>query len=239
MNTSPKQFLRGMKASLPVFIGYICVSIGFGALANTTGLSVFEATLISLTNITSAGQFAGLTVIASGSSLIEMILTQLVINSRYAMMSIAYGQKMGERFGTGIRLFAAFFDTDEIFAIAMNEKGELDKSFVCGLGILPLAGWVGGTYIGAVASSLVPGDIKTALSVALYGMFAAIIVPQIKRYHPMLLPAVLAIAFSCILRWVPFFSFISEGLGIVISTLLTAVICSAVFPNTVREDDEP
>jgi len=227
-----------MKASLPVFIGYFSVSFGFGTLAVTKGLKVLEATLISLTNLTSAGQFAGLTVIEEGAPLLFMALTQLVINSRYALMSLALGQKMGPRFGLGTRMIAAFFNTDEIFALAMAKPDPLTVPYMLGLGVLPLVGWTGGTLFGALAGSILPDSITTALGVALYGMFIAIVVPQAKKSRPLLVAAAVAMGLSCLFRWVPVLREISSGLAIVICTVLAAALCAVLFPLPEEEDKE-
>ncbi len=227
-----------MKASLPVFIGYFSVSFGFGTLAVTKGLKVLEATLISLTNLTSAGQFAGLTVIEEGAPLLFMALTQLVINSRYALMSLALGQKMGPRFGLGTRMIAAFFNTDEIFALAMAKPDPLTVPYMLGLGVLPLVGWTGGTLFGALAGSILPDSITTALGVALYGMFVAIVVPQAKKSRPLLVAAAVAMGLSCLFRWVTVLREISSGLAIVICTVLAAALCAVLFPLPEEEDKE-
>ena len=110
-----KSFFAGVKAGIPVCIGYFSVSFGFGAMAIAQGLTIWESILISASNLTSAGQFAGLTVIAAGAALLEMVLTQLVINSRYALMSLALGQRLGPKVGIGKRLAMAFFNTDEVW----------------------------------------------------------------------------------------------------------------------------
>ena len=141
----------GMRRGIPVGMGYFSVSFGFGALAAAQGLRPLEATLISLTNLTSAGQFAGLTLILTSAGLWEMILTQLVINSRYALMSLALSQKMGQKIGLLPRFLIAFFNTDEIFALAMSRQEPLTTPYLLGLGILPILGWTLGTLAGALA----------------------------------------------------------------------------------------
>ena len=186
------EFKEGIKASVPVGVGYFSVSFGFGALAVSQGIHALQATLISLTNITSAGQFAGLTVIATSAPLIVMILTQLVINSRYALMSLALGQRLGKSFGILQRLIIAFYNTDEIFALAMERKKALTTSFMYGLGVTPILGWTFGTLMGALAGNILPLNIRTALGVALYGMFVAIVVPQAKADYRKLIAALLA-----------------------------------------------
>ncbi len=227
-----KDFFAGLVASLPVFIGYFSVSFGFGTMAVSLGLNPMDATLISLTNLTSAGQFAGLTVIAECGLLIDMFLTQLVINSRYALMSLALGQRMGDRFGIGARLASAFINTDEIFAIAMSGQHALTVPYMLGLGVLPIVGWSSGTLLGALVGSILPPTLAAALGVALYGMFVAIVVPQARESKPILLVAILAISLSCVFQWVPVLNNISSGLSIVISTVISAGICAALFPVT-------
>ena len=215
---------------MPVCIGYFSVSFGFGAMAIAQGLSVWYAVLISATNLTSAGQFAGLTVIAAGATLIEMVLTQLVINSRYALMSLALGPRFGPGVGTGKRLMSAFFNTDEIFALGMAREGKLTAAYFIGAGTVAAIGWIGGTAMGALAGSILPLSVRTAMGVLLYGMFIAIVVPQARQEKPILLSVVLALVFSCLFSWVPFLQQVSAGLAIVICTVAAAAICALVCP---------
>lgn len=224
------EFRSGMRDGVPIGIGYFAVSFGFGALAVTCGLQVLQATLISLTNLTSAGQFAGLTVIAAAASLVDMVLTQVVINSRYSLMSLALSQKLGPEFKTIHRLIVAFFVTDEIFALAMERTKKLTMHYMMGLASLPLLGWVGGTLCGAAASTILPLSVRTALGVALYGMFVAIVVPQARQQKPFLVTAVLAGFLSCLMQWIPLFGNISPGLAIVICTVIAAAVCAVLFP---------
>ena len=219
-----------MRAGMPVCVGYFSVSFGFGATAAAQGLSVWFASLISATNLTSAGQFAGLTVIAAGAAILEMILTQLVINSRYALMSLALGQRFGPSVGTGKRLVAAFFNTDEIFALGMARQGRLTVSYFVGAGTVAAIGWVAGTALGSLAGALLPASIGAALGVMLYGMFIAIVVPQAKDDRPMLICVILALVFSCLFTWVPVLRDVSDGLAIVICTVAAAVVCAVLFP---------
>ena len=225
-----KDYTAGMKAGMPVCIGYFSVSFGFGAMAVAQGLSIWHAILISATNLTSAGQFAGLTVIAAGAALIEMILTQLVINSRYALMSLALGPRFGPNVGTGKRLVAAFFNTDEIYALGMAREGKLTASYFVGAGTVAAIGWVGGTALGAFAGSVLPLAVRAALGVMRYGMFIAIVVPQTRQEKPILLSVALALVFSCLFSWVPVLKNVSAGLAIVICTVAAAAICALVCP---------
>ena len=225
-----KEFLVGMRAGMPVCVGYFSVSFGFGAMAIAQGLKIWEAILISMSNLTSAGQFAGLTVIAAGAAIIEMILTQLVINSRYALMSLALGQRLGPNVGTGKRLMMAFFNTDEVFALGMAQGKKLTPAFFLGAGTVAAIGWTGGTAMGAIAGALLPMSVRLALGVMLYGMFIAIVVPQAREEKPMLAAMALALVFSCLFTWLPGLNKVSAGLAIVICTVAAAAICAVLFP---------
>ena len=214
------RYFRGLKTGLPVGLGYFSVSFGFGAMAAAQGVRVIDATLISVTNVTSAGQFAGLMLIVAGTTVWEMILTMLVINSRYALMSLALSQRMGQRIGVLPRLFIAFFNTDEIFALAMAEKGTLTVPFMLGLG----------TLCGALAGSVLPASIRVALGVMLYGMFIAIVVPPARQEKPVLITVILALVLSCMFAWIPMLQQVSAGISIVICTVAAAAICAWLHP---------
>lgn len=225
-----EEYTLGIRRGLPVGLGYFPVSFGFGAMAVSKGLSVAQATLISASNLTSAGQFAGLTTIVENSGLWMMILTQLIINSRYALMSLALSQKMGQQIGLLPRLLIAFFNTDEVFALAMAREHTLTVPFLYGLGLLPMAGWVSGTLFGALAGSILPLSIRTALGVMLYGMFIAIIIPPAKKERPVALAALLALILSSLFAWVPALQKAPKGTPIVICTVAAAALCAWLFP---------
>lgn len=225
-----EEYTLGIRRGLPVGLGYFSVSFGFGAMAVSKGLSVAQATLISASNLTSAGQFAGLTTIVENSGLWMMILTQLIINSRYALMSLALSQKMGQQIGLLPRLLIAFFNTDEVFALAMAREHTLTVPFLYGLGLLPMAGWVSGTLFGALAGSILPLSIRTALGVMLYGMFIAIIIPPARKERPVALAALLALILSSLFAWVPALQKAPKGTPIVICTVAAAALCAWLFP---------
>ena len=223
-------YRTGVRRGLPVGVGYFSVSFGFGAMAAANGIGALDATLISASNLTSAGQFAGLTLILAASGLWELVLTQLVINSRYALMSLALSQRMGNRIGILPRLLIAFFNTDEIFALAMAEKQPLTVPFLLGLGLTPFIGWTCGTLCGALAGSVLPLMVRTALGVMLYGMFVAIVVPPAKAEKPVLAVCLLALVLSGMFKWLPLLKGVSAGIAIVICTVVAAAVCAWLFP---------
>lgn len=227
---------QGLKDGIPIAVGYFSVSFTFGMMAVKSGISPFHAVLISLLNLTSAGQFAGLTVIVSGASLLEMALTQLVINIRYALMSISLSQKLDDSVKLGSRLVIAYGNTDEIFAVASSKAGTVGKSYMYGLILLPVAGWVFGTLTGAVASTVLPAAVISALGVALYGMFIAIVVPAVKEHREVRVVVCIALLLSTAFYYLPVIREISSGFVIIICTVLAAGIGAVLFP--IKEEEE-
>lgn len=233
-----KEYRMGVSRGLPVGVGYFSVSFGFGAMAVAQGIKALEATLISVTNLTSAGQFAGLTLIVASATLWEMVLTQLVINSRYALMSLALSQRMGQKIGLLPRLVIAFFNTDEIFALAMARQEPLTVPFLLGLGTLPIIGWSLGTLCGALAGSILPQAIRAALGVMLYGMFIAIVVPPAKEDRRILGAVALALGLSCLFAWMPGLKTVSPGISIVVCTVAAAGILAWRCPIEEEEAEK-
>ncbi len=229
-----KEIQQGLRDGIPIALGYFSVSFSFGIMAAGGGLSVFQAALTSLTNMTSAGQFAGLQVIIAGGAFLEMALTQLIINLRYALMSLSLSQKLSRNVTMGQRLVIAFANTDEIFAVAMSHGKELSFSYMAGLQVLPVLGWTLGTACGAAAGNLLPASINNALSVALYGMFIAVVVPAARKARPVLFTAVLSALLSCLFYYVPAFSGLSAGVSIIICTVAASAAGAVLWP--VEED---
>lgn len=227
-----QEWKQGLKDGVPIALGYFSVSFSFGLLAVQSGLTGFQAALTSLTNVTSAGQFAGLQIIVAGGTLLEMVLTQFIINLRYALMSLSLSQKLAPEVTLWQRLVIAFANTDEIFAVAMNHQKDVPFSYMVGLQILPILGWTGGTAAGAVASGLLPPALSSALSVALYGMFIAIVVPVARRVRPVLLVSALAILLSCVLYYT---QLVSSGIAIILCTVIASAVGAWLFP---KEDEE-
>lgn len=228
-----KAFTKGLSDGLPIGLGYFSVAFGFGIMAVGSGISAFFAWLISLTNLTSAGQAAGVEVIANSGTLIEMALTQLVINLRYSLMGFSLTQKLDSSFTTPKRLLLSFGITDEIYAVAVSQKGRISASYMTGLIIIPVIGWTSGTLVGAIASQLLPEVISNVMGILLYGMFIAVFVPAAKKSRPILTAVLMAIACSVIFKYC--LSFVSSGFSIILSALISSAICAALFP--IKEED--
>lgn len=229
------RFLRGMSHGIPICLGYLSVSFGLGILSvDKAGLSVLEAVIISAANLTSAGQKAGIDVIAAGGTLIEMVLLQLTINIRYSLMALSLSQKLDKRFTTPHRLLGSFGITDEVFAVCASQKDPLTPAYMYGLILIAAAGWIAGTALGAAAGELLPGAVSAAMEIVLYGMFIAIVIPPAKKQHGVLFAAVLAASLSVIFKYA--IPAVSDSFAMIISAVAASVLTALIFP--VKEAEE-
>lgn len=230
-----ESFKKGIKDGIPIGLGYLAVSFTFGMMSVSSGLSIWQAVLISLTNLTSAGQFAGLDIIVAGGSYWEMALTQLVINLRYCLMSFSLSQKMRRDEPWAHRYLVAFGITDEIFGVSASQEGKVSAFYNYGAMCMAIPGWTLGTLLGAISGSLLPDFIMSALGVAIYGMFLAVIIPPAKKNKAVFLVVVAAMAVSTLFAVVPGLNKISSGFVIIITTLVTAGGAAYLCP--VKEDE--
>lgn len=233
--TLENRFRTGLKDGMPIGLGYLSVAFTFGIAAVGAGLTVWEAVLVSMLNLTSAGQFAGLPLLLGGSA-IEMALTQLVINLRYALMSLSLSQKLHRSVNLFDRLLIAFGNTDEIFAVASSKKGEVWKRYFFGLMLAPYLGWALGTLLGAAAGMLLPEIVRSALGIAIYAMFLAIIIPPARRFRPVLHVVTAAVLLSCLFRFAPLLNRVSTGFAIIICAVAAAALGATFAPLKVREE---
>lgn len=231
MSTKQKlTFKQGIKDGLPIALGYLPVSFGFGLMAVQMGIDPFSVIMISMTNLTSAGQVAGIGVIASMGTLAEMALTQFIINMRYALMSISLSQKLEPSFKMIQRFIVSFGITDEIFAVAASKPYLINAKYMYGLILTPFIGWSSGTIIGSLCGAILPDIIKNALGIAIYGMFLAIIIPPSRTSKGILMVAVLSAVLSCILRYAPVLNNISSGFAIIICAVAASTAGALLFP---------
>lgn len=228
------QFRKGLLHGIPIALGYLSVSFGFGIMAVQKGLSVLEAVMISVTNLTSAGQAAGVEIIAAAGTLFEMVLTQLIINIRYSLMGISLSQKLDKSFTTPHRLAVSFGITDEIFAVSSAQIHPVTPAYMYGLILISFLGWGSGTFLGAAAGEILPPMITEAMGIVLYGMFIAIIVPPSRKEKSILLVVAIAAVISILFKYV--FTGISGGFAVIISACVAAAVGAFLFP--VKEADE-
>ena len=228
-------FSKGFKAGVPIALGYFPVSFTFGLIAVNGGIPVWLAIFISFSNLTSAGQFAGTNLIIANAPIIEIALTTFVINIRYMLMSLSLSQKIKSNMTLLYRSIIAFGITDETFALASLEKNELTFSYMIGLISGPFAGWVLGTAAGAVTCSVLPEQIQSAMGIALYAMFIALVVPPSKKSKAPLIVTIIGIFISSILKWLPYINQISSGFRIIIATIVASAIGALLFPKGEEE----
>ena len=228
-------FRRGIRHGIPIALGYLSVSFAFGMKAVGDGLTVIQAVLISMTNLTSAGQVAALPLMTGGAALTEMALTQLTINLRYALMSLSLSRKLDKTMGTLQRMIFSFANTDEIFAVASSQPGKVGKAYLYGLMITPWIGWSLGTFLGAAAGTLLPEFVRNALGIAIYGMFLAIILPPARAQKPVRAVVMMAVALSLCFRYIPGLNTVSSGFAIIICAVAAAAAGAALYP--VKEEN--
>lgn len=230
MTDIQNSFSKGFRDGLPIGFGYLSVAFAFGMAAMADGLPLWAAVGISMTNVTSAGQVAGLSLIVTGAPLFEMALTQFIINLRYSLMSLSLSQKLDKQVRLLDRFLISFCNTDEVFAVAMGNKGDLGRRYLYGLICAPYFGWALGTFLGAAASSLLPAAVRSALGIAIYGMFIAIIIPPAKKSRPVFGVVMSSIALSCLFFYVPGLKNVSSGFVIIICAVAASLLGALLFP---------
>ena len=233
-----KDFKEGCRDAVPICLGYIAVSFAFGIEASKIGMTTFQAVMTSLLNVTSAGQFSALEVIARNGSFIELAVLQLIINLRYMLMSCALSQKLDSEVTTPQRMAISYGVTDEIVGVSVLRKGKLYPMYSYGLIVTSVFGWVFGTYLGAFSGQIMPHRLISCLGLAIYGMFIAIIIPDTRTSKAVFWVVVSAMVLSTLFTYLPLVSeYISAGFRIIIITVVISALAAVIAP--VREEEEP
>lgn len=231
------RFVQGIRDGVPIALGYLSVSFAFGMMAASQGLPLWASVVISFTNLTSAGQFAALGIIASGGSMLEMALSQLIINLRYFLMSLSLTQKVDPKMNTLQRAVIAHGVTDEIFAVSTSRYEGVGFTYMIALMMLPILGWTGGTFLGGAASSLLPLALRDALGIMIYGMFLAIILPPCRRSREIFIVVIPSSVMSCLFQLLSSIVTIGSGFVIILCTLAGAGIGAWLYPVTEEDGD--
>ena len=230
-------FLRGLRAGIPIGLGYLSVSFTFGIMAVSYGFDWWQAVLISMTTLTSAGQLAGIGVMVTPGQYIEMLVSQLTINVRYSFMSVSLAQKTAPTFHGVKRWLLGFFMTDEIFAVASHEK-EVTTAFFLGLSVIPYVGWTLGTLLGSLVGSILPTVVMSALCLAIYGMFLAIVAPDARSSRAVLVVVLVAAALHCVFYYAPVLNRVPFGIAVSLCAVVSAVVGALLFPLQNEEETE-
>lgn len=225
-----KWFLKGMKDGVPIAMGYFAVAFALGIAAKRAGMSAVQAGAMSILMLASAGQYAAITVIATGGGYIQMAVTTLIVNLRYLLMSCALSQKVDPNMKMGHRLLLSYPVTDEIFGIAMSVEGRLNPFYNYGAASVAAPGWTLGAFLGAAVGAILPQSISNALGVALYGMFLAIIIPPAKKNKVIAGAVIVSMLCSLLFSIAPVLREISSGMQIIVLTVLIAGAAAYLFP---------
>lgn len=225
------KFANGLKDGISIALGYISVAFAYAITAVSAGFPAWFPILVSLTNFTGTGQFAGTNLIAAGAGLLELFTTMLIINIRYTLMSVSLSQKMGAGFPLWQRAILSFGVTDENYAVAMASPKKLTFPYLMGLMSCSFAGWVGGTALGAVLGDILPASLLSALGIALFAMFVAIIIPASRDDGKVLLLVALSTAASCLFYFTPVLNRLSDGWVIIICSVVCTAVVAFVFPR--------
>lgn len=225
-----EEFICGCKKGFPIALGYFPVAFSFGVFVVSSGLPLGFATMISLTNLTSSGQFAGVSLMLAHASYVEVAMTLLMINARYFLMSLSLSQKIDQKMNTIQRMIVSFGITDETFSVASLQEGTLTFRFLLGFILVPILGWTSGTLFGEVLLNFLPENMQSAMGIALYGMFLAIIIPASKDSKAILKVVCISAIISILLKVIPLFSYISSGFQLIIATMIGAIYGAWRYP---------
>ena len=233
-------YIRGIRDGIPIALGYLAVSFSLGIAAGNMGMKAFSAALMSFTNVTS-GEFAGLSLMAAGAAYMEMAGTQFIINLRYCLMSCALSQKLSPKMPFFHRFLMAYGITDEIFGIAIGAGAgqALSPYYVYGAISVAVPGWTLGTWLGVVSGNILPARVLSALNVALYGMFIAVVVPPARKDKILAGMIAVSMGASLLFTYLPGTGSLSSGMRIILLTVLIAGAGAVLFPiHEEGEEDE-
>ncbi len=230
-----KEFIQGCKDGMPIGIGYFAVSFALGIAMKNAGLNWLEGFFMSLTNLASAGEYAGTQVILTHGTYVEMAIMTFVANARYMLMSCSLSQKLSSEVGIGKRMLMGYSITDELFGLAYSRKGNLNPYYFYGGMSVAVLPWAVGTACGIVVGNILPTSLVSALSVALYGMFLAIIIPNAKTDHFVLILILISFGLSFLSGIVPILSHLSSGTRIILLTVLISCAAAIIKPVRIEE----
>lgn len=229
-NDNRKWYINGLREGVPIGLGYFAVGFTLGITAREAGITAFQMGLMSLMMHASAGQYAVITVIAGQSGYVAMIITQLVINIRYLLMSTALSQKISPDTPMWKRMLLSYFVTDEIFGISASVKGNLNPYYNYGAATVASPGWALGTVLGVLVGNILSASLTSALSVALYGMFLAVVIPASKSDRTVAAVVAASMAGSLAFTFLPLLCDIDSGTRIIILTIVIAAAAAVIRP---------
>ncbi|WP_244835138.1 AzlC family ABC transporter permease [Clostridium sp. BJN0001] len=238
MKSNKNNFLEGLHDAVPIAMGYFAVSFTLGIALKKAGITVFESGIMSASNCTSAGEFAAIDIIKNNSSYMEIAFIELIINIRYLLMSCALSQKLEKGIASIHRIFLPFCITDEIFGISILRNGRLSPFYSYGAISIALPAWTLGTTSGVICGQILPLRVVSCLSIALYGMFIAVIIPTAKREKSVLYVVIVSMVLSFLFAYMPYVKNISSGTRILALTIIISFAAAIIHPIADKEKDE-
>ncbi len=235
--TRKQWFFRGMRAGIPISLGYFAVAIAMGIAARAAGITPFQASLTSILINASAGQYAGFTLMAAGASYLEVALMEAVANARYLLMSASLSQKLKSNVGIVQRLLLGFTVTDEIFGVSIAQPEPLDPCFTYGTFLVATTGWTSGTLVGSLLGDVLPLRVLSALSVGLFGMFISVFIPEAKKNRIVAVLIAVCFALSMAATYLPLVREIPEGIRVIILTVVISLAAAIFFPIKNKKED--
>jgi predicted branched-subunit amino acid permease len=223
-------FFSGFRDGIPIALGYFAVSFALGITAGNAGFTALQAFIASLTNNASAGEYAAIALIATGAGYAEVALMELIANARYFLMSCTLSQKFSPKTPLFHRLIIGYAITDEIFAANIGRKGYIEPAYSYGVMGMAMPGWAFGTALGVIAGDVLPAFAVSALSVALFGMFIAIIIPPAMKNKVIAALVIISFAFSTAANKLPLFDSISPGIKTIVLTVLISLAAALIRP---------
>lgn len=232
MKSNREIFAEGYKNGIPIGLGYFAVAFSLGIAARDYGFTAVQGFLASLLTYASAGQYMGFALYATNATLIELIVLTFIINARYLLMGFALNQRMPEGTPLSRRILVGSCITDEIFGITIARPGIPTPYYTFGALIAAVPLWALGTALGISLGNILPARIVSALSVALFGMFLAVIIPPARKDKAV--GAAVLVSFACSLAAVklPYISDLSQGNRTIILTVLISALFAVLFPRT-------
>ena len=230
-------FMEGLKAGIPIAVGYLPIAVAFGLMAKAAGVPNYVGILMSLILYAGASQFVGINLLTLGAASWEIVLTTFILNLRHFLMSASLSQSLKPDSNKALLPIISFGVTDETFTVAsLNAKEKLDTSYLLGLNIIAYSAWNLGTWCGLFLASGLPQSLQDSMGIALYAMFIGLLVPSAAKSKPVLIIALAAAAAHALLKWLPLFAGLSTGWSIIISTIVAAAVGTYLYPQEESQD---
>lgn len=236
-SSNKKAFIKGLETGIPIGLGYLAVAFTLGIQAKKIGITAIQSAIMSFGLHASAGEYIFITLFGAGTGIVVMVLMELVANARYLLMSCSLSQKIPEDTPLWKRLIMGYFITDEIFGAAIAVKGKLNPYYIFGMATVASPGWVIGTALGVILGNALPGNVISALSVGLFGMFIACIIPEGKKNKVVAVVIVISFVASYLASIIPVIKNVDSGIKIIALTVVIAGIFAVVKPVKEVQDE--